>query len=85
MGSADPRACDTSFAELYLFSGFDGAAPDDAQALLREAAVRMMALEFLSFVLEHQTGSTELFPGVEMTRVGGGAEGPSQPESSTLS
>jgi hypothetical protein len=31
----------------------------------------MLALESLSFVLEHQAGSTRLFPGVEMTRATG--------------
>lgn len=43
----------------------------DAQALLRQAASRMLALESLAFVLQHQAGSTELFPGVEMTRAAG--------------
>ena len=43
----------------------------DAQALLRRAASRMLALESLSFVLEHQAGSTELFPGVGMTKATG--------------
>ncbi|PKB79371.1 MAG: hypothetical protein BZY88_13630 [SAR202 cluster bacterium Io17-Chloro-G9] len=43
----------------------------DAQALLRKATSRMLALESLSFVLEHRAGSTELFPGVEMTRASG--------------
>ena len=42
--------------------------PPNAQALLRKATSRMLALESLSFVLEHQSGSTELFPGVEMTK-----------------
>ena len=31
----------------------------------------MVALKSLSFVLEHQVGSTELFPGLEMTRAAG--------------
>ena len=50
--------------------------PLDPQALLRQSAQRVMALESGAFDLEHRQGATLLLPGVEMTRVYGKVEVP---------
>ena len=48
--------------------------PPDPRALLDQAAERLVALRTVAFDLQHQEGSTQLFPGVEMTRAFGEAE-----------
>ena len=45
--------------------------PLDPQAALRRAVTRLLQLESLAFTLEHQTGTTALFPGLEMSRASG--------------
>ena len=48
--------------------------PPDPRALLDQAAERLVALRTVAFDLQHQEGSTQLFPGVEMTRAFGETE-----------
>lgn len=48
--------------------------PPDPRALLGQAAERLVALRTVAFDLQHQEGSTQLFPGVEMTRAFGETE-----------
>ena len=48
--------------------------------ILQEAAEQLLALESASFVLEHQTGTTRLFPGLEMSRASGAVELPDRAE-----
>ena len=48
--------------------------PPDPRALLGQASERLVALRTVAFDLQHQEGSTQLFPGVEMTRAFGEAE-----------
>lgn len=48
--------------------------PPDPRILLDHAAERLVALRTVAFDLQHQEGSTQLFPGVEMTRAFGETE-----------
>ena len=48
--------------------------PVDPRAVLRQSADRLISLRTVAFDLEHQTGATELLPGVEMTRAYGETE-----------
>ena len=43
----------------------------DARDALREAVARLLQLESAAFILEHEEGSTTLFPGLEMTKASG--------------
>lgn len=43
----------------------------DPQAVLRGAVDRLMTLQSAAFTLEHQAGTSELLPGLEMNRVYG--------------
>ena len=48
----------------------------NAQEILRQAVERLLALESAEFTLEHQVGTTELLPGIEMSKVYGVADIP---------
>lgn len=48
--------------------------PPNPRGLLDQAAERLVALRSVAFDLQHQEGSTQLFPGVEMTRAFGETE-----------
>lgn len=51
-----------------------GPSPDprvDPQEILRQSAARVLALESVEFTLEHQEGTTELLPGLKLSRVSG--------------
>ena len=48
--------------------------PPNPRVLLDRAAERLVALRTVAFDLQHQEGSTQLFPGVEMTRAFGETE-----------
>ena len=50
----------------------------DPQALLRRAADGLLALETAEFSLEHEAGTTMLFPGLEMDRAAGVVELPAR-------
>ncbi len=52
----------------------------DPVVILQEAAEQLLALESASFVLEQQTGTTGLFPGLEMSRASGAVELPDRAE-----
>ena len=52
----------------------------DPVAILLEATEQLLALESASFVLEQQTGTTRLFPGLEMSRASGAVELPDRAE-----
>ncbi len=43
----------------------------DPREMLREAVTRLLQLESVAFTLEHENGSTTLFPGLEMTKASG--------------
>ena len=48
----------------------------DARAVLSQAAVEILQLESARFILEHEKGSTTLFPGLEMMKAAGVVEIP---------
>ena len=48
----------------------------DANDVLRQSVERVLALESAEFTLEHQEGTTELLPGIEMSKVYGVADIP---------
>lgn len=48
----------------------------DAQEVLRQSVERVLALESAEFTLEHQEGTTQLLPGIEMSKVYGVADIP---------
>ncbi|MDA0735053.1 MAG: LppX_LprAFG lipoprotein [Chloroflexi bacterium] len=48
----------------------------DVREVLRQSVERVLALESAEFVLEHELGSTELLPGIEMSKVYGVADIP---------
>jgi len=48
----------------------------NAQEVLRQSVERLLALESAEFTLEHQIGTTELLPGIEMSKVYGVADIP---------
>ena len=52
----------------------------DPVVILQEATEQLLALESASFVLEHHTGTTRLFPGLEMSRASGAVELPDRAE-----
>ena len=52
----------------------------DPVVILQEATEQLLALESASFVLEQQTGTTRLFPGLEMSRASGAVELPDRAE-----
>ena len=52
----------------------------DPVVILQEAAEQLLTLESASFVLEQQTGTTRLFPGLEMSRASGAVELPNRAE-----
>ena len=52
----------------------------DPVVILQEAAEQLLALKSASFVLEQQTGTTRLFPGLEMIRASGAVEIPNRAE-----
>ena len=58
----------------------DGPEVLDPVVILQEAAEQLLALESASFVLEQQTGTTRLFPGLEMSRASGAVELPDRAE-----
>ena len=43
----------------------------DPREMLREAVTKLLQLESAAFTLEHEKGSTTLFPGLEMTKASG--------------
>ena len=47
-----------------------------AQEILRQSVERLLVLESAEFILEHQVGTTELLPGIEMIKVYGVADIP---------
>lgn len=48
----------------------------DPQEILRQSVERVLALESVEFTLEHQQGTTELLPGIELSKVYGVADIP---------
>ena len=48
--------------------------PEDPTELLRRAVSRALSLESAAFTLEHQRGSTNLLPGLEMYKASGVVE-----------
>ena len=48
----------------------------NAQEILRQSVERLLVLESAEFILEHQVGTTELLPGIEMIKVYGVADIP---------
>ena len=48
----------------------------NAQEILRQSVERLLVLESAEFTLDHQVGTTELLPGIEMSKVYGVADIP---------